>query len=142
MSHDMFPDHKHSLPRELSWPFIVDDHHNVIGHMDSFIEDCGFPLPKSFVELISIRKMQVLGMGSGLSGFRAAPYFDRNCQVDFYTGDDDAEGCALRPYWVLQCYNVLWVESKAGIAYRRSLDKVWPNYWGDAEKDEIGIRIG
>lgn len=107
----------------------------------------GFPasvgwdaLPSLFGgELVCIGKMEAKGLKwSSTSTISLSSWFHRNCAGDHCT----EETCQLGPDWILTFYNVLWVEWEDDIAYRKSIGKVWSDYWDIADKDEIDVRLG
>jgi hypothetical protein len=50
--------------------------------------------------------------------------------------------CALKYHWNLKLYNVLWIEWKNGIAYRKSVGTILRDAWDAATPEELDIRLG
>lgn len=89
------------------------------------------------VELVSISRMEAGKVA--LFYLPESRYFHQNCPPNCL---DNISTCKHGLDWRYKWYNVLWIEWKDGIAYRRALGRVFQDYWDNAEKEEIDVRLG
>jgi len=109
----------------LKGPVFTNAEDNVVGFLEATEENWDELPPKSIIEVICIGKMEAKGMEwLEFETFRASSWFHRHCPNCY----DNKWNCLLGPDWTFTFYNVLWIEWEDGIAYRKSIGKIWADY--------------
>lgn len=133
----------------LSWPCLCDRDNNVIGYLDmrpDMLEDQYIPQNgfNTGIELISIGGLELPWYILTLQG---ANYLHRECPKSFRHRNKpecayNRSLCKLGVNWKWRFYNVLWIEWKGKIAYRKGVGKIWADCWEKLEREEIEVTLG
>lgn len=139
----------YSHTRLLSWPCLFDHDNNVIGYLDTrpdMIEDqyvprCG---QNTRIDLISIGGLELEWNFLTPNG---ANYLHRECpKIPRHKYKPacafNRSVCKLGPNWKWRFYNVLWVEWKGNVAYRKGIGKIWADCWEKLEREKTEVTLG
>ncbi|KAF2276634.1 HET-domain-containing protein [Westerdykella ornata] len=70
--------------------------------------------------------------------FKESQHFHKDCPPECYWAP---ESCLLGENWMYECYNVMWIERKDGIAYRKGVGRVFKAIWDQVETEEVDVRL-
>jgi hypothetical protein len=132
-----------------SWPYLFDLSDNIIGFLKirhEAIENEYIPKPgqRSGLDLICIGGLELewnIGTGSGANSLHIeCPLSDELSWKPACAKDKSL--CKLGPDWKFRFYNVLWVEWKGNVAYRKGIGKIWADCWEKLEREMIEVTLG
>jgi hypothetical protein len=139
--------------------FIQGIHGSVFGYFDirgsdKYPGDLGDLMCNDRIELISVGAMDMGWTGQSFRSTCGSAYLHRHCPQDpdggkrseFATNDfkcgKDQKYCRLPSDWTYRFHNVMCIEWRDGVAYRKAIGKVYANFWDRAEPEEIDVVLG
>ena len=124
-------------------PFLCDDHDEVVGYMDINFEKVAQQYhgqnERAKLTLICIGGLEFEWNHKVAGKVQGARYLHAACVRNCFNHRDL---CKLGPDWKYRFYNVLWVEWKAGVAYRKGIGKIWAHRWSDLHPQEFDVVLG
>ncbi|KAI8935091.1 hypothetical protein NX059_007686 [Plenodomus lindquistii] len=125
-------------------PVIVNAFGDIIGTVAGSLGTLKDALPTERTEFIRISAMDIKENKEDatwlLSNIPHRKLLHRRCVSSYCDYDDlDCELDANEP-WAF--YNILWIEWKDDVAYRKGLGVIFQHAWDAAETDEIDVRLG
>ncbi|KAJ4989541.1 hypothetical protein SVAN01_04918 [Stagonosporopsis vannaccii] len=137
----------HCIPQNHG-PYLLDNLGRVIGHIyvssqsiaNRMIEN------KYIIELINIGGMEIdWNIWAWDNLHKSGGYLHRHCPKRVASMPKclvDPSACSQGPDWRCRFYNVLWIERRNGIAYRKELGLVWADAWDNAGPEDVDIVLG
>lgn len=139
--------------------FIQGIHGSVIGYLDirgsdRYPGDLGDLMCNDLIELISVGAMDMGWTGQSFRSTCGSAYLHRHCPKDpdvgkrseFATNDfkcgKDRKYCRLPSDWTYRFHNVMWIEWRNGVAYRKAIGKIYADAWDRAEPEGIDVVLG
>ncbi|KAF2997937.1 hypothetical protein E8E13_005460 [Curvularia kusanoi] len=124
-------------------PFLFTKGGDVVGHLETDFKDvaqqCSGRNESMELDLICIGGLEFewnLKVATHVSGARFAHL---ECEPDCALW---REFCKFGPDWKFRFYNVLWVEWKDGVAYRKGIGKIWADCWDKLCPQPIDVVLG